>query len=275
MLGPRTLLGSVISSLWVMGWGTVGITISGAIAALPLARSPLPSQRSVARAPVRPTFTAIPRLSGFSADGHHYIYLESARDTGAGIPKAWLQMVNVAANRCLPDVCVETHYGENTASWSLARAELEMLRQIWQMRQTLGLATPQAGASLQILSRSRDATGTEILTFRLPNQPQPAELRLFQKRVGMAAAPQIDVARVRLELRHPGRSPITTVIQRFPEPELDGSRCEIAIREIKLSPGRDRLVILLTVTQPTFEGTLALTLVQGFSLETDSSPTIP
>ncbi len=270
MLRPGTLLGSLTPILLMAG----GVTAGGAIAEHPAAAdtsiSPVPRSapltlalKPVATPDLPTTCKSIQRLSGFSADGRHYIHLESSRDTGAGIPKSTLQVVEMSADRA-PDRPWETRYGEAQAGLSLAQAELALLQQTWTLRQSLQLATPQTGKTLKILSRSRDAQGTEILTFRRDSDAAPWELRLHQKQLSasLPADPTTqDQAALELELIHAGQRRVVGNLAQSQASVLDYS-----VREIKLSPQGDRVAILVTATQPTFEGALATTLVRGFEL---------
>ena len=211
-------------------------------------------------------FTSMPRLSGFSADGRHYIHLESSRDTGSGIPASRLQVVAMADNRCVAQSCLATRYAEAQASVSLAQTELDLLQKTWTLRQALQLAVPQAGQTVQVLSRSRTADGTEILTLKLAEREQSLELHLHQFHNPSRNPRDVQKTTTQrhtfaLELIHDGQRQQVDIVDRFQAQGLDYS-----IREVKLSPRGDRLAVLLTATLPTFEGTLATTLVQGFEL---------
>jgi predicted secreted protein len=263
---------------WMLGLvGCLSATGTGISSAPPAAIAgsagtpPRQTMAQIAPGAIAPTFTTLSRLSGFSADGRHYIHLESSRDTGAGVPTSRLQIVDLTRNRCAPQSCLETRYGEAQAGMSLAQAELELLQKTWALRQSLQLATPQTGKTLPVLSRSRDPVGTEIMTLQRAGQAQPMELRLHQLHRASPGPPDPsgpdepavlqDGSVLSLELLQDGQWQQVSVIQRFQQDGLAYS-----IREVKLSPQGDRLAVLLTVTLTTFEGTLATTLVQGFDL---------
>jgi predicted secreted protein len=276
MRGLRTPTGAV-AKVWVVGWVMATSPMLGAIAAFP----PIPSvsqqdqqardQQASSEAPDSATFMAMPRLSGFSADGRYYLHLESSRDTGAGIPKSSVQLVEIATSRCVVGGCLATQLGEAQADWSLARTELALLQQVWPLRQAAGLSIAQAGTSLPSLSRSRDPQGAERWVFRLPGQELPTELRLWSLEPPKVRSPGFleEPVEMVLELRHPGQKSGRQTLQ-FP---ITAQRA--SIREVRLAPTGDRLVVLLTTSQPTFEGVLSTTVVHGFSLETTPIPTIP
>ncbi|GEM_PF-953364 len=218
------------------------------IAAAPAAK-PLPLERT-------PTFRATPRMAGFSPDGNYFIYLESSRDTGAGVPKSALQLVNIESNRCVDNGCIETRYGEKEAgidTMSTTDAETDLLKQTWKVRQDLHLTPPVVGTDVPILSRSRAADGSETVTIRL-NNSKPLQLYLRQKSTPSKAAMQLGVS-------YNGQQRSLDSLSNFRDDVVDYS-----IRQVKLSPDGKRIAVLITATKPTFEGTLGTTLIQGFVL---------
>lgn len=214
------------------------------IASAPAAK-PLPLERT-------PTFRATPRMTGFSPDGNYFIYLESSQDTGAGIPKSVLQLVQLDANRCVEDACVETRYSEKDAGMKITEAEAELLKQTWKVRQDLNLTPPAAGIDIPIVSRSRAVDGSETVTIRLNNRD--LQLKLQQKSTQ-------DKASMQLGVTYDGQQRSLDSLNNFRDNVLDYS-----IRQVKVSPDGKRVAVLITATKPTFEGTLGTTLVQGFAL---------
>jgi predicted secreted protein len=200
-----------------------------------------------------PTFRATPRMAGFSPDGNYFIYLESSRDTGAGVPKSMLQLMDVASNRCVENGCVETRYSEKEAEMKTADAETDLLKQTWKVRQDLNLTPPVEGTDVPILSRSRAADGSETVTVRL-NNSEPVTLYLQQKRAQ-------DKAAMQLAVNYNGQKRSLDSLNNFRDNVLDYS-----IRQVTLSPDGKRVAVLITATKPTFEGTLGTTIVQGFGL---------
>jgi predicted secreted protein len=193
-------------------------------------------------------------MSGFSTDGNYFIYLESSRDTGAGIPKAALQLVNVASNRCVENGCIETRYGEEEAATETAEAETALLKQTWKVRQDLNLTPPVAGTDLPILSRARAADGTETVTVKPTDTSPRLQLRLRQTSAQ-------DKAAMQLEVTYDGQQRSLDSLSNFRTNIMD-----YAIRKVTLSPDGKRVAVLITTTKPTFEGTLGTTLIQGFAL---------
>jgi predicted secreted protein len=203
-------------------------------------------------------------LAGFSADGRHFLYLESSRDTGAGIPKSSLQVVNMATNACVKQGCVETRFGEADASTELKAAGSQLLQQTSDLRQALQLAAPIAGTELDIVARSRAADGSETVQVRIPGRDQPVELRLVQRQVLSAmqgGTAEQDQAAMQLEIRDRGQTRVLGSLTEYRDWVLNYS-----IREVHLSPDAKRVAVLVTMTKPTFEGTLGTTLIQGFEL---------
>lgn len=213
-----------------------------------------PQPAAKPRLAVIPTFQATPRMAGFSTDGNYFIYLESSRDTGAGIPKAALQLVNVASNRCVENGCIETRYGEEEAATEIAEAETALLKQTWKVRQDLNLTPPVAGTDLPILSRARAADGTETVTVKPTDTSPRLQLRLRQTSAQ-------DKAAMQLEVNYDGQQRSLDSLSNFRTNIMD-----YAIRQVTLSPDGKRVAVLITTTKPTFEGTLGTTLIQGFAL---------
>lgn len=237
-------------------------TASAIAPAKAASRQPAPAIASATPALAPPSFQTTARMAGFSTDGGHFIYLESSRDTGAGIPKSRLQVINVSTNRCAANGCLETQFREADAAKQLADAEQSLLQQTWQIRQDLKLTPPATGTPVPIVSRSRTANGTETITARLNNRD--LQLQLSQKRVistihgGTAERAQ---AAMQIVVSYNGQTRSLGSLNDYRDWVLDYS-----IRELRLSPDGQHLAILLTATRPTFEGTLGTTIVQGLAL---------
>ncbi len=207
-----------------------------------------------------PTEWMAQRMAGFSRDGGYFIYMESSRDSGAGIPKAAMQLVEISSNQCIDRGCIETRYGEADARLDIADAENDLLQQTWKLRQALNLTPPAAGTSLPIVSRSRTSDGIETVTVRLNDRNSLLKLRLRQKQVGAMEKGNPQTAMM-LEIDSNGQRRSLDSLNNFRPWVLDYS-----IREVHLSTNGKHLAILITATRPTFEGTLGTTLVQGFDL---------
>jgi predicted secreted protein len=199
-------------------------------------------------------------MAGFSPNGNYYVYLESSRDTGAGVPSLSLQVINLDSNACVQDGCVQTDYSEPNANLSLATVERDLLKRTWKLRKDLNLTSPVSGDVVLVRSRSRTEDGSETITGSLPKTNTPLQLHLRQKRISDGKASSYRAA-MQLEVLYNGQRRSLDSLDNFRDWVLDYS-----IREVKLSPQGDRIVILMTALKPTFEGTLATTVVQGFEL---------
>lgn len=213
----------------------------------------------VAGQAIATTFRTTQRMAGFSSDSNYYVYLESSRDTGAGIPKATIQVMDVSANVCVTNGCLETRYREANANLSTADAENDLLRRTWELRQALLLTPPIAGTRLTVVSRSRTADGTETVNFGLePRQPMRVVLQQRNQRVNNPAESR---SAMQLDVTYGGRRRSLDSLNNFRSQVL-----RYSIRDVYVSGDRQRAVILITATKPTFEGTLETTLVQSFDL---------
>lgn len=214
----------------------------------------------VATSALAEVFQATPHMSGFSADGDHYVFLETSRDTGAGILKAKLQIVNLPKNNCVSTGCIET---SNSESQPTATTDKDLLAKTWKLRTDLGLAPPQAGTRLDIISRAVKPDKTEIVQVQLKNSKETIKLQLRQKNIRSAQSGYTDKDRASMQLD------VTRNGKQRSLDSLDNFRdwvYEYSIKEVYLSPDGQHVAVLITMTEPTFEGVLETTLVQGFEL---------
>ncbi|MCL1475343.1 DUF2259 domain-containing protein [Argonema antarcticum] len=203
------------------------------------------------------------RMAGFSRDSISYLYLESSRDTGAGIPKAQMQIVNVPSNSCVPNGCIATQYGESESQRSTKMAEDDLLARTRNLRQRLRLLSPNAGTKLNIISRSKSPDKSESVVTRLTNG-KSLQIRLEQRQIKSASqggTAEIERGSMRLLITYNGRQRTIGSLNNFRERVISYS-----LREVYLSPNGRNAIVLLDLTQPTFEGVLQTTLVQGFTL---------
>ena len=208
-----------------------------------------------------PSQRTIQKDAGFSADGRYFLYLESWRDLGAGIPKSALQVVDVVKNGCVNAGCIETQYGEVDAGLSLEVAEKNLLQQTQTLRKSLQLVAPVAGTSLPITQRSRTPDGTETATVNLGTGKPAMRIRLQQKNTVspmFGGTAQKDQAFLKMQVNYGAKTRAIGLNQ-------DGT-VGFSIREVVLSPNGKNIVVLITSTQRAYEGTLGKTLVQGFEL---------
>lgn len=209
------------------------------------------------------TFHTSQRMAGFSADSNYYIYLESFVNGGSGVPRADMQLLEINTDRCVPGGCIHTQYGEAQSNLSQRQAEDDLLQRTWRLRQQLRLTPPQTGTKLPVLSRSRTPDNTELVTVRLPNQ-RPLRLRLRQRYIPSTmngGTATVDRAAMQIEVQYGNQTKTIGSLSNLRDWVL-----KYSIRDVYLSPDGQRVVVVLTMTQPTFEGVLESTLVQGFRL---------
>jgi len=211
-----------------------------------------------------PTMRTMQRMAGFSTDGNYYMYLEGSRDTGAGVPRLAMQVVDLSANTCVKGGCVSTPQDEAHGKQSLSEAEQELLKRTWILRQDLKLTQPTEGTILSILARSRTPNGTETVTVRLNDGSKSLKLRLQQTHSASSisgGSADRDRSAMQIEITYNGQQRSLGSLEDYRDWVLDYS-----IREVRQSPDGSRIAVLITATKPTFEGNLGTTLVQGFAL---------
>lgn len=211
-------------------------------------------------------FRTTQRLAGFSPDGSHYVYLESYRDTGPEVPLALMQIVNVRTNSCVENGCIKTEYGKDSSSLPIKAAENDLLKRSLYLRQTLKLTVPKVGIKLPIIARFKEENGTETVFASLNNQGSVVKLRLQQKYIPSVVhggSDNVDRAAMQLQVTANYRKLTLGSLDNFREPVL-----KYSIRELRLSPNKDSVVVLIDMTKTTFDGVLQTTLVQSFPLET-------
>lgn len=209
------------------------------------------------------TFQTQQRTSGFSADSQHFMHLESWRDTGAGIPHAAMQVVNLATNTCVANGCMKTQFNESQASQSLAIAESNLLQQTQSLRQNLQLTSPSPGNSLPEMARSQQQDGTETVTVQTTNN-QPLRLTLKQKQTVTpmpGGAGEKEQAAMQLEVNYGGKTRSLGSLDK-----MQDWKVKFSIREVRQSSDGKTIAVLLTAAERAFEGTLGRTMVQGFEL---------
>jgi predicted secreted protein len=227
---------------------------------LPLISLGIVASAAIALAPeaLANTWRAAHRMSGFSPDSNYYVYLESSRNTGSGIPSAELQIVQVTANSCIKNGCIETKYGESDSNKSTKMAEDDLLKKTWNTRQSLNLTPPQSGTKLNIISRTAGGNGSETIAVKV-KAAKSLQIRLEQKQKNASSGKES--AAMRLVVNYNGRQRVLGSLNNFQDWVLSYS-----IREVRLSPNGRNIVVLVERTERTFEGVLKTTFVQGFVL---------
>lgn len=204
------------------------------------------------------------RLSGFSTDSRHYIYLESSRNSVTEVPTAQIQIVDVVTNACVKDGCIKTEYDRSSSNLSNQVAEDDLLKKTLLLRQTLQLTQLKVGLQLPIISHSIKPDKSETVQVRLNNQKQPLQIRMQQKYLPpVSAGGYVGVERAAMKLV------ITYNYRQLTLGDLNNYREAVqkySIRDVRLSPNRKNVVVLIDMDQPTYEGLLQTTLVQSFPL---------
>lgn len=217
-------------------------------------------------------FKASHRMSGFSIDNSHYIYLESYRNSVTEVPTAEIQIINIANNSCVRDACMKTEYDRTTYSLTNKTAEDDLLNKTLTIRHDLGLNRLKVGIQLPIIERKINKdypprsgiNRSETVSFRLNNPGEPLYIRLDQKHIPSAlSGGSSAVARASMRLV------VNYNYYQLTIGNLNNYRDAVtnyAIREVRLSPNRDNIVVLIDMTQPMEEGVVQTTFVQSFPL---------
>jgi predicted secreted protein len=211
-------------------------------------------------------FKASKRLAGFSPDSRYYIYLESYQNSVTEVPTAQIQIIDLRTNSCVKDGCLKTEYDRSDSNLTNRAAEDDLLKRTLPIRQALKLTQLKVGIQLPIISHSSkpDATQTETVQVRLPNETQPLQIFLQQRSIpsfSPGGASSVDRAAMRLVLIYNSRRLTLGDLNNYREAVQ-----KYAIREVRLSPDGSNVVILMDMTQPTYEGVWQTTLLQSFRI---------
>lgn len=215
-------------------------------------------------------FKASHRMSGFSIDNSHYIYLESSRNSVTEVPTAEIQIINIKNNACVRDGCLKTEYDRTAYSLTNKAAEDDLLNKTSTIRHDLGLNRLKVGIQLPIIEHkinhdyppSSGINRSETVSFRLNNPGEPLYIRLDQKHIPSALSGGASGA-----ARASMRLVINYNYYQLTLGDLNNYRDAVtnyAIREVRLSPNRDNVVVLIDMTQPMEEGEIQTTFVQSF-----------
>ncbi|HBE16509.1 MAG TPA: hypothetical protein DEG17_03240 [Cyanobacteria bacterium UBA11149] len=212
------------------------------------------------------------RMSGFSEDNRHYIYLESSRNPVTEIPTAQIQIIDIENNACVRDGCLETEYDRKAYSTTNRAAEDDLLNKTSTLRHDLRLNRLKVGIQLPIIERkiNRDypprsgITRSETVSFRVKEPTKPLFIRLDQKYIPSALSGGFSGA-----ARTSMRLVINYNYYQLTLGDLNYYRDAVtnyAIREVRLSPNRDNIVVLIDMSHQMEEGILDTTFVQSFPL---------
>ncbi|NEN96644.1 MAG: DUF2259 domain-containing protein [Moorea sp. SIO3I7] len=204
------------------------------------------------------------RLSGFSVDSRNYIYLESARNHVTKVPTAKIQIVDVATNACVKKGCLETNYNYSDSNLTPKDAEDSLLRKTQRIRQSLGLNQLKVGLKLPIIERSIQPNGTETVKVLVDKEKDPLEIRLEQiyiPSVLSGGMSNIDRASMQLVINYNYRQLTLGKLNNYRE-----AIRKYSIREVRLSPNRQHIVVLINLHQATYNADFQTTFVQSFPI---------
>ena len=205
------------------------------------------------------------RLSGFSADSSHYIYLESYRNPITTVPTAKIQIVKTAHNSCVSNGCLVTDYDNSASDLTNKEAEDDLLAKTRRIRQQLGLNQLKVGLKLPVISRLVEEDGTEIVQVQVSTEKEPLEIRLEQDYIPSilsGGTSNVDRASMRLVTNYDYRQLTVGDLEDYRETVR-----KYSIREVRLSPNRKNIVVLLDMYKATYNASWQTTLVQSFPIK--------
>lgn len=209
-------------------------------------------------------FKAYRRLSGFSSDSRYYIYLESSKNSVTDVPTAQIQIINLATNSCQANGCLKTESNEISKT-TFRAVEDDLLQKTLSMRQSLNLTNLKEGIRLPMIYRSSKSDGSETLQFRVNNPKEPLQILLQQRYISSFLSPRgssdVDRAAMRLVINYKNRRLTIGDFNNYREAVK-----RYSIREVRLSPNKRHVIVLIDQTQPAYEGVLLTTFVQSFPI---------
>ncbi|NEO33420.1 MAG: DUF2259 domain-containing protein [Symploca sp. SIO3C6] len=204
------------------------------------------------------------RLAGFSVDSSHYIYLESARHPTTQVPTAKIQIINLETNSCVRNGCLQTDYDNSSSNLTNKNAEDDLINKTIRIIRELRLNQLKVGIRLPMIARSVDPDGIEKFKFFIDHQTKPIEISLEQKYIPSilsGGTSDIDRASMQLVINYNYRKLTLGKLEQY----RDAVR-KYAIKEVRLSPNRRYVVVLIDLYQATYNASLKTTLVQTFPL---------
>jgi predicted secreted protein len=209
-------------------------------------------------------FRANRRLSGFSPDSRYYVYLESFQNPVTEVPTAKIQIIEVANNSCVRNGCLKTDYDHSASNLTTKAAGDDLLEQTAQLRYDLELTLLKLGIRLPMIVRKPNPDGSEMYQFLINDPKKPLQITLKQQ-YKPAVKPggnfSTEKASMQLVVNYDYRQLTLGSLEDYREPVQ-----KYAIREVRLSPNRRNVVVLIDMTQPTYEGLVKTTMVQSFPL---------
>ncbi len=209
-------------------------------------------------------FRSSRRLSGFSPDSRYYVYLESFRNFVTEVPKAQIQIVDVATSSCVRNGCLKTEYDNSASNLTNKAAEDDLLNKTSVLRYDLKLTLLKVGIRLPMIARERNADSSETYKFLVNDPKQPMQITLKHKYIpAVKPGGSFETERASMQLV------IDYKYRKLSLGDLDNYREAVqkySIREVRLSPNRRNVVVLIDMTQPTYEGVVQTTLVHSFPI---------
>lgn len=209
-------------------------------------------------------FRASRRLSGFSPDSRYYVYLESFSNVVTEVPTSQIQIVDVATSSCVRNGCLKTDYDHSASNLTTKAAGDDLLQRTSKLRYDLQLTLLKVGIRLPMIDRKPNKDGSETYKFLVNDPKKPLQITLQQKyipAVKPGGAFNTEKASMRLVVNYNYRQLTVGDLENYREPVQ-----KYAIREVRLSPNRRNAVVLIDMTQPTYEGVVQMTLVQSFPI---------
>jgi predicted secreted protein len=204
------------------------------------------------------------RMSGFSPDSRYYVYLESFQNPVTEVPTAKIQIVDVATSSCLRNGCLKTDYDNSASNLTTKAAGDDLLKKTAQLRYDLQLTLLKVGIRLPMIYRKPNPDGSETYKFLVNDPKQPVQITLQQKYIpAVEAGGSFGTERASMQLV------VNYKYRQLTVGDLNNYREAVqkySIREVRLSPNRRNVVVLIDMTQPTYEGVVHTTVVQSFPI---------
>jgi predicted secreted protein len=205
------------------------------------------------------------RMSGFSPDSRYYLYLESFSNTVTEVPTAQIQMVDLETNSCVRNGCLKTEYDLSASNLTTKAAGDDILKRTAQLRYDLQLTLLKVGIRLPMIARQPNPDSSETYKFLINDPKEPLQITLEQKYIPAVEAGGTfgtERASMRLVVNYNYRQLAIGDLNNYREAVQ-----KYAIREVRLSPNRRNAVVLIDMTQPSYEGLVQTTFVQSFPIE--------
>ncbi len=167
-------------------------------------------------------------------------------------------------NSCVRNGCLKTDYDSSASNLTTKAAGDDLLQKTSQLRYDLELTLLKVGIRLPMIACEQNEDGSQTYKFMINDPKKPLEIRLEQKYIP-AVKPGGDFgterASMRLVANYSYRQLTVGDLENYREAVQ-----KYSIREVRLSPNRRNVVVLIDMAQPTYEGVVQTTLVQSFPM---------